>query len=292
MAFEFTPALRSEYENLFNTCDILPGKLAEADNLTTKINNNRPRYEKVASALHIPWFFVGAVHCMEASLSFTAHLHNGDPLTARTVHVPAGRPLTWGPPSDWESSAEDALRMRRLDQVTDWSMPGVLYQLEGYNGFGYRRLHPDVLTPYLWSYSNHYTSGKYVADGTFDPDAVSKQCGCAVLLRRMAEKGMISFDAQGNPQAAPATAATGAAAVGNTAAALGPLVTFSNTQESDVAKKLQAALNTLPGIFLLVDGVPGTKTSDAFRTATGHFLMGDPRAGSANANVLSQAAGT
>ena len=58
------------------------------------------------------------------------------------------------------------------------------------NGFGYRRFHSGVLSPYLWSYSNHYTSGKYVADGTFDPDAVSKQCGSAVILRRMAETGL------------------------------------------------------------------------------------------------------
>jgi hypothetical protein len=36
-------------------------------------------------------------------------------------------------------------------------------------------------------------------------------------------------------------------------------------------------LNTFPGIFVKVDGVPGERTSDAFRKVTGHFLFGDPR---------------
>jgi lysozyme family protein len=274
MAFQLTPALRLEYERLFNTCDIRPAKLASVEDLITKIDNNRARYERAGGALNVPWFFVGAVHCLESSLNFTKHLHNGDPLARRTVQVPKGRPLVWNPPTDWESSADDALRLRKLHTVTDWSIPGILFQLEGYNGFGYRRFHPEVLSPYLWSFSNHYSSGKFVADGTFDPDAVSKQCGCAVLLRRMSETGLITFDSLGNP-------VTSTAGASGTPAAptFDPLVTFSNTVESEAARKLQQALNSLPGIFLLVDGVPGTRTSDAFKKATGHFLKGDPRAG-------------
>jgi lysozyme family protein len=50
-----------------------------------------------------------------------------------------------------------------------------------------------VLSPYLWSGSQHYTSGKFVADGTFDPDAVSKQSGAAVILRRMVDQGAVSL---------------------------------------------------------------------------------------------------
>jgi len=76
--------------------------------------------------------------------------------------------------------------MRGLGAKTDWSLAGMLYQLEGYNGWGYRLHHPHVLTPYLWSFSNHYTSGKYVAGGTWSDIAASKQCGAAVLLRRLA----------------------------------------------------------------------------------------------------------
>ena len=261
MSVKLTPALRAEYTRLFDTCEIRTGKLADVEDLAVKINNNRPRYERVAAALgSTPWYFVGAVHCMEASLNFRKHLHNGDPLSARTVQVPAGRPLNGNPPFEWEVSADDALRLKNLHEVTDWSVPALLFRLEGYNGWGYRRFHPDVLTPYLWSFSRHYTMGKYVADGTFDPEAVSKQCGCAVILRRMAEKGMISL---GAPEDKPDDL---------------PLVTYSETEESEEARKLQRALNEMPGIFLLVDGVPGKRTSDAFRRVTGSFLKGDPRA--------------
>ena len=41
-------------------------------------------------------------------------------------------------------------------------------------------------SPYLWSFSNHYARGKYVADGHFSATAVSQQCGAALLLKRLA----------------------------------------------------------------------------------------------------------
>src|SRR5207344_1050510 len=63
---------------------------------------------------------------------------------------------------------------------------------ESYNGMGYRRFHPEVKTPYLWSFTHHYTRGKYVADGTWSPTTVSKQVGAAALLRRLAERGAMS----------------------------------------------------------------------------------------------------
>src|SRR5436309_1074388 len=58
---------------------------------------------------------------------------------------------------------------------------------------GYRRYHPEVRSPYLWSGSTHYTSGKYVEDGRWSDTAVSRQLGAAVLLRRMAELGLARF---------------------------------------------------------------------------------------------------
>ncbi len=46
-------------------------------------------------------------------------------------------------------------------------LPGTLYKIEGYNGWGYRMKHPQVYSPYLWGFSNHYQKGKYIADGTW-----------------------------------------------------------------------------------------------------------------------------
>lgn len=178
-----TPALRGEYSQLFDSCRIRPERGDEVESLVKQLLNNQPRYEKVAEALGIPWSFIAVIHNMESSQSFHKHLHNGDPLTARTVQEPPARPKSGSPPFTWEQSAADALQLKRLGADTDWSLAGTLYQLERYNGFGYRLYHPHVLSPYLWGFSNHYSSGKYVADGTWSDSAVSKQCGAAVLLR-------------------------------------------------------------------------------------------------------------
>jgi hypothetical protein len=203
---------------------------------------------------------------LESSLNFTRHLHNGDPLANRTVRVPGGRPRTGTPPFTWEESAIDAISMKKLGARTDWSLAGTLFQLEAYNGWGYRRFHPHVLSPYLWSFSNHYISGKYVADGRWSESAVSQQCGAAVLLRRMAELGQIKFEDQ--PLPLPDDDAL--------------VVVYSMAKSGDPAmvsraEELQRWLNTFPGIFVKVDGIPGNRTSEAYRRVTGAYLPGDPR---------------
>jgi lysozyme family protein len=181
-----TNAHRRRYELLYESCLTRPNRKASVNALAKKIGANRKRYEKVGKAVGVPWYVVGIIHSLEASGNFTRHLHNGDPLRARTVHVPAGRPKTGKPPFTWEQSAIDALRGRGLGAWKDWSVPGTLYQLEAYNGFGYRDHHPNVPSPYLWSFSNHYARGKYVADGRFSASAVSQQVGAALLLKQLA----------------------------------------------------------------------------------------------------------
>jgi lysozyme family protein len=140
----------------------------------------------------VPWYFIACVHYMECSFNFKKHLHNGDPLTGYTVHVPANRPkVGHAPPFTFEESAVDAIKLMKYDQVTNWSLSFILLKLEGYNGFGYNR--KGIHTPYLWSYSNHYTKGKYVKDGVYDADAVSSQLGAAVILKRMEQRALISI---------------------------------------------------------------------------------------------------
>lgn len=263
----FTESLRREYETLFNTCVIRPEKVSEVDRLVESLEMSKARYQAVGDPLGIPWGFVAVIHNMEASLNFKKHLHNGDPLTARTVQVPKGWPKTGTPPFTWEESARDALTMKGLGSQTDWSLAGVLYQLERYNGWGYRLHHQHVLSPYLWSFSNHYKSGKYVADGTWSDTAVSKQCGSAVLLRRMAEVEQVRFIDQPVPK--------------QNSTPIVPM--YAVTSSKDVAvvlrvEELQKWLNTFPGIFVKVDGVPGGRTSEAYRRVTGSYLPGDPRA--------------
>ncbi len=254
-----TDALKSEYRRLFDTCVIKTDKFPFVEAAAKKILDNKTRYQAVESALGIPWHFIAVIHNMESSLNFNCHLHNGDPLNARTVHVPAGRPSQGNPPFTWEESAADSLRFQKLDSWTDWSLPGILFKLEAYNGFGYRTKHPEVLSPYLWSFSNHYVSGKFVADGRWSDTAVSNQCGAAVILRRLAERQEIIFPNE------PVIIKDEE-----------PVLRFSN-KKIPYGEELQIFLNKFPGVYVKVDGVPGERTSDAFKKITGYYLMDDPR---------------
>jgi lysozyme family protein len=185
-------ALRGEYRRMFTRLSARPERIEAVDFHLAMIRKSRQRYERAGERTKVPWFFIAVTHALEASFNFRAHLHNGDfPLSARTRQVPAGRPRVWLPPSDWESSAIDALNLLGFTGQSDWSMERTLYRLEAYNGFGYRRL--GVPTPYLWSFSQHYDRGKFVADGKFDRSARSQQCGAAVMLKRLDEAGEIDW---------------------------------------------------------------------------------------------------
>lgn len=262
----FSESLRVEYQRLFDECQINETRVPAVEKLVGGLSKNRARYSAAAAPLAIPWYVVAAIHNMECSQNFSQHLHNGDPLTARTTHVPAGRPVDGTLPFTWEQSAADALRLKRLDQWYDWTIPGILYQLEGYNGWGYRLYHPETKSPYLWSYSNVYQSGKYTADGTWSNSAVSNQCGAATLLRRLAEKG--ELDAQPHtPDVDLAKALNGRAA----------LFRYSPSAVVPGGIELQRFLNQFPGIYLKEDGKLGKKTSAAYKKIFGRYLLGDAR---------------
>lgn len=261
-----TPALRADYQRLFDTCQINPDNAKVVDRLASQIMQNETRYRAVADPLGIPWYVVGVIHAMEASLDFGRHLHNGDPLTQRTVNVPRGYPKTGQAPFSWETSANDALKLDKYPQWTDWSIPGILFKWESYNGWGYRQYHPEVKSPYLWASTNQYRAGKYVKDGLWSPTAVSKQIGAAAILRRLAEKGATdagSFTTE--PKLADAVQADG------------PALRYNPKVVAPGGIGLQHYLNQFPGIFLREDGKLGDLTSAAYKQVFGHYLHGDPR---------------
>ena len=261
-----TPELRGEYQTLFDSCQFRPERKNTVEQLAASLIQNKARYQGLEALTDVPWYIIAVIHNMEASQKFNGHLHNGDPLTARTVHVPKNRPPFGNPPFKFEDSAVDALVFEKLDRVEDWTLAGSLFRLEGFNGFG-SRAH-GIHTPYLWSFSNHYTKGKFVADGVFDPNAVSQQCGAALLLRRMVDQQAFVFPLNVPPSTADEIKAAGAQ------------VQFSTTKKTVEATRLQKLLNRFPGISIKLtpDGVPGGHTSDAFKEVSGSFLAGDPRA--------------
>jgi lysozyme family protein len=129
-----TDALKGEYLELWRTCETRPEFEKETGRLAGMIRAKREIYESLKLRGHVPWYVIGAIHCMESGLSFQCHLHNGDSLRARTKHVPQGRPADGEPPFTWEESAADALMFAAVDCWNDWTIPGMLYRVEAYNG--------------------------------------------------------------------------------------------------------------------------------------------------------------
>jgi lysozyme family protein len=154
-----------------------------------RILDNQARYKAVAERTSVPWYTIAGLHNMEASGSFSKHLHEGSPLSSRTRWVPKGRPKTGSPPFTWEYSAEDALNYDRMSQK-NWAKLGpALSACEGYNGWGYAKWHPATPTPYLWACTSAERPGRYVADSKWSATARSAQVGVAAVWKQLEEWG-------------------------------------------------------------------------------------------------------
>lgn len=159
-------------------------KAGAFDAAAHKIIAGRPHYEIITSKTGVPWPVIGLAHLRESDCNFGCHLHNGDSLKAKTIHVPAGRP-PGPPPFSFEASAVDALHVDGLDKYTWDSVERIAFALETFNGFGYFK--HGLPSAYLWAGTNQYRGGKYVADNKFDPHAMDHQLGTMGVLKRIGE---------------------------------------------------------------------------------------------------------
>lgn len=198
--FRHNPA--KHHEKLWDSAQINASQVFRIDKSISIYLENKKKYETIEKMRvgGVPSAVVFALHGRESTWSFKKHLHEGSPLTGRTKWVPKGRPLARpknGRIYTFEESAEDALyKLKDLENKVDWTQCNdSLYNIEKYNGFGYLMYHKDVLSPYLWSGTNHYKRGKYVADGKFSATAVDKQLGTCAILKRMQSRGLeIGFE--------------------------------------------------------------------------------------------------
>lgn len=173
---------------------IVPSRQEELEKTAKQLITNKPRYEIVEAGvkeqnLYVPWWFVAIVHIREADGAFDRQLAQGDHLDRVSIHVPKGR----GPFFDKPGEKYDAFTRGCFDALidcdphaaknTDWSPGGTLTMFEEYNGLGYAN--HGIASPYVWSGTNQYNKGKYVADGKFSSGAVDTQPGCAALLYLM-----------------------------------------------------------------------------------------------------------
>jgi lysozyme family protein len=173
------------YSKLWKSIAIKKGKDAEnADRFARRIIAAEARYKGVQKAIGVPWYFIGALHMRESSNSFNGVLHNGDQIIGtgrKTYRVPKGR----GPFSTWEESAIDALKLKNLDEVSEWSAERMGFEAELFNGIGY--VARGVNSAYVWAGSNHEQTGKYVADHVWDGDFDDPQIGVMTVLKRLCE---------------------------------------------------------------------------------------------------------
>lgn len=185
MAWTFEATERG-YANMWKSATLKGGAdAANAETFADKIIAAEQRYRAVQASTGVPWYFIGALHMRESSCNFEGVLHNGEKIigTGRlTTLEPAGR----GPFATWPEAAIDALRLKNMHRVQDWSAARMLYQAEVFNGLGY--VGKGINSPYVWAGTNHEQRGKYVADHKFDPSADDTQLGVAAVLIRLAQK--------------------------------------------------------------------------------------------------------
>ena len=142
---------------------------------------NKDRYLAIEEATGCPAELIAAIHWRESGCNFDTYLQNGDPLGQPTTHVPAGIYC-----ETWEESAIKA--MQDQGYPVDKNDISSYYEFaERYNGLGYRE--QGLPSPYVWSGTNNYECGRYVADGEFDPNAVDNQLGVAVMLKALMTEG-------------------------------------------------------------------------------------------------------
>lgn len=176
--------LRPEYTDLLGRVQVTQER--EAHGVAEHLRQHLVQYDHVGDRTHVPPALLAALHQRESSANFKTYLGNGEPLSRTTRLVPRGRGPFLGP-NAWEAGAVDAINYDHLNDTTEaWSMPYVLWKGEAWNGFGPRN--HGCHTGYLWSGTNIYKGGKYVADGKWDPDHWDTQLGIVPVMLALFEQ--------------------------------------------------------------------------------------------------------
>jgi lysozyme family protein len=175
---------------------------------------NKARYLAIVKRAAMPdiaWVFIAVSHYRESSQDFTKNLGQGDALERATTHVPAGRGPFLGPTA-FEDGAVDALVncAPYAARLKDWSVGGMLTNLERYNGLKYANAgRPSA---YVWAGTTIYDpptgpGGKVLVDHGPIEDyhdgkrVVDLQLGCAgLILAIMALDPSVRFDGPPPPE--------------------------------------------------------------------------------------------
>jgi lysozyme family protein len=185
------PNLKEPYDNVYvrhvlNSNSIQIG-LSEAQMRDMQLfmnhwEGNRGRYNNVSRQTNMPAKLIAALHWRESSGNFNTYLHQGDPLGRPAVNWPMNIPIF----HNWEDAAVHAINMKKglqtqLEMTSDTTdVASIATYAEGYNGLGYH--YKEKPSPYVYSGSNQYSSGKYVRDGRYNPSVKDTQIGVLPLI--------------------------------------------------------------------------------------------------------------
>ena len=194
--------LTAENANRWQAMHLLASRIPQFDATAARLcaADAKARYQGVETRLTEAgfqgpkWWFIAIVSEREygGPPHWDRQLGQGDLLNQISRHDPAGR----GPFLDHSGDVtpgNDAWTRCCLDALIDcapyaakwkdWSVGGTLTIFEEYNGLGYAAR--GVPSAYVWSGTDQYVSGKYVADHVYDPKKVDVQEGCAPILAVM-----------------------------------------------------------------------------------------------------------
>lgn len=160
-------------------CKVHASRGPAFESIAKRIVANKAVYVDIEKATGVPWWFIGMVHYRESNLDMSTNIANGQKFNKKTTIVPKGR----GPFKSFKEAAIDALVncAPYAAKNKDWSAAGALTKYEEYNGLGY--YNKGIPSPYVWSGTDQYVSGKYVRDHVFDPNVVDSQMGGAGILK-------------------------------------------------------------------------------------------------------------
>lgn len=181
----------------WDAADVSPKYRMALDVELARYRRTQARYEVIQNMKPhgVPAPILFCLHYREASNDFHCSLAQGDSLLHRSRNVPRGRIPDKEPPYSWEECAYDSVYVVEkppLDRI-DWTDgQAALDEMTAYNGWGYERR--GMASPYLWSGTTLYKSGKFVRDGVFDRNAVDGQLGCCAILKHFMDHGIsLSF---------------------------------------------------------------------------------------------------
>jgi|GEM_PF-2788999 len=156
---------------------------------------NKSVYEEIAKKAGVPPELIAIIHHRENTPdflngTFNVYLHNGEKLGTPTKLVPVGKDF-----NDFIEAAIDAMKDEKayIDRYNLWlgsdDIIAMMAFAEVYNGLGY--YNNNRVSPYLYSGTNVYTSGKYVEEFDENDNRVSKyyndlvddQVGVYLLLK-------------------------------------------------------------------------------------------------------------